>query len=158
MSDDKKLKQAQVAFKTLCEMLDSNGWRYNKDEKNLVINCSARGEDLPMELKIEIDVDRMLIVLLSPMPFLVSEERRIALAVATSVANYRLADGSFDYDMRSGRILFRMTSSFRDSLIGKDLFEYMLFVSCKTIDDFNDKFLTISKNNASTEEIIKFLS
>lgn len=157
MSDDKKLKQARAAFKTLCDMLDSNDWHYDKDEDELVIRCSARGDDLSMDLKIEVDADRMLVVLLSPMPFTVNEERRVALAVATSVVNYKLADGSFDYDITSGRIIFRLTSCYRDSLVGKDMFEYMLYVSCQTIDEYNDKFLTIAKNDMSNDDIIKFL-
>ncbi len=157
MSDEKKLKQARAAFKTLCDMLDSNDWHYDKDEEALVITCSARGEDLSMDLKIEIDVDRMLVILLSPMPFTVGEDKRVALAVATSVVNYKLVDGSFDYDITKGRIVFRMTSCYRDSLVGKDMFEYMLYVSCGTIDEYNDKFLTISKSNMNTDDIIKFL-
>lgn len=157
MSDEKTLKQARAAFKTLCDMLDDNDWNYEKDEDELVIRCSARGDDLSMDLKIEIDAERKLVILLSPMPFSVGEDKRVALAVATSIANYRLVDGSFDYDITSGRIIFRMTSSYRDSLIGKELFEYMLFVSCRTIDDYNDKFLTISKSNMETDEMIKFL-
>ena len=47
-------------------MLDDNDWNYEKDEDELVIRCSARGDDLSMDLKIEIDAERKLVILLSP--------------------------------------------------------------------------------------------
>ena len=91
------------------------------------------------------------------MPFAVPENRRTALAVAVSQANNGMVDGSFDFDYLSGRIVFRMTSSYRESLIGKQLFEYMLSCACFTIDEYNDKFLMVAKNEMSAEEILDYI-
>ena len=157
MADEKKVKKARAAFQALCEMLEEKDWHYEKDAENFLITCGAQGEDLPMEIRIQIDVKRQLIMLLSQMPFVIPEDRRTALAVAVSAANNGMVDGSFDYDYLGGGIIFRMTSSFRDSLIGKDVFEYMLFCSCFTIDRYNDKFLTVAKNDMSNEEILNFI-
>ncbi len=157
MADEKDLKQARAAFQALCEMLDEKNWHYEKDAENLVISCGAQGEDLPMRIRIEIDVERQLIMLLSQMPFTIPENRRTALAVAVSAANFGMVDGSFDYNYLNGNIVFRMTSSYRDSLVGKDVFEYMLFCSCFTIDRYNDKFLMVAKNDMSNEEILNFI-
>ena len=75
-----------------------------------------------------------------------------------SYANNSLVDGSFDYNYLTGHIVFRMTSSYRESLVGKELFEYMLYCSCFTVDEYNDKFLMIAKSDMSNEEIVKYLS
>ena len=123
MSEEKELKQAQTVYKALCEMLNERDWHYEKDEENLAIKCGAQGDDLPMEIIVEVDRKRQLVSLLSQMPFAVPENRRTALAVAVSQANNGMVDGSFDFDYLSGRIVFRMTSSYRESLIGKQLFE-----------------------------------
>lgn len=157
MADEKQLKQAQAAFQALCEMMEEKGWHYEKDAENLLISCGAQGEDLPMQIRIEVDVERQLIMLLSQLPFVIPEDKRTALAVAVSAANNGMIDGSFDYDCLSGDIIFRMTLSFRDSLIGKDAFEYMLLCSCFTIDRYNDKFLMVAKNDMSCEEILNFI-
>lgn len=157
MSDEKELKQAQTVYKALCDMLDERDWHYQKDEKELSIQCGAQGDDLPMEIRIEIDIQRKLVSLISPMPFAVPENRRSALAVAVSQANNGMIDGSFDYDYLSGRILFRMTSSYRESLIGKGLLEYMLSCACYTIDEYNDKFLMAAKKQMSVEEILDYI-
>ena len=157
MAEEKDLKQAQTVYKSLCNMLDERGWRYQKNEQELSIRCGAQGEDLPMEIIIEVDAERQLASLISPMPFEVPENRRAELAIAVTQANNGMVDGSFDYDFLSGRILFRMTSSFRQSLIGKAMFAYMLECSCYTIDEYNDKFLAVAKNNMSIHEIIDFI-
>lgn len=157
MSDEKELKQAKVVYATLCEMLDEHDWHYQKDEERLTISCGAQGDDLPMEIRIEVDVERNLITLLSQMPFAVAENRRTALAIAVSQANNGMVDGNFDYDYLNGRIIFRMTSSYLGSLIGKDLFNYMLMCSCVTIDEYNDKFLMVAKSEMSNNEILDFI-
>ena len=157
MAEEKDIKQARTVYAALCAMLDERDLHYEKDEENLSITCGAQGDDLPIEMHFNVDPERKLITLFSPMPFAISEERRAALAVAVSQANKGLVDGCFDYDFIEGRIFFRMTSSYRDSLIGKDLFAYMLFCSFQTIDDYNDKFLMVAKNKMSFDEIVEFI-
>lgn len=157
MAEEKELKQAQAAFDTLCGMLDEKDWKYEKDEENLVITSAAQGDDLPIDLRITVDPDRLLVILLSTIPFTIPEDRRTALAVAVSAANYGLVDGNFDYDYLNGRIVFRLTSCYRESLMGKEMFEYMLFIACSTVDNYNDKFLMVAKTDISYEEINKVI-
>ena len=157
MVDEIKLKQAKAVFKTLCEMLDEKGWNYQKDEDGFLIQCGAQGEDLPMDIRIEVDAERMLVILLSQMPYAIPENRRTELAVAVSAANYGMVDGSFDYNYLNGKIIFRLTSCYRDSLIGKEMLAYMLYCSCATIDNYNDKFLMVAKSDMSYEEILKVI-
>lgn len=157
MADEKDLKQAQTVFNGLCAMLDELGWHYDKHPQELSIKCRARGDDLPMDIHITVDRKRQLVTLLSAMPFAVPEDRRTALAVAISQANNGMVDGSFDFDYMSGVILFRMTSCYRESLIGKELFEYMLMCSCYTIDEYNDKLYDVTRNGMSIEEILEYI-
>lgn len=158
MADEKQLKQASTAFTTLCGTLDSLNWKYEKDEAQLSIESGAQGEDLPIDINIKVDVDRMLILLLSLLPFVTPDDKRLDMAVAVSAANNLLVDGSFDYDIKQGRMFFRMTSSFRESLVGKDLFTYMLLCSCKTIDDFNDKFMMLAKGLITLEQFFETIN
>ncbi len=158
MSQDKTVsksgKSSLAAFEALCRMLDENEWHYDKNEQDLCIDCGAQGDDLPMDIRIKIYPEFELISLISTMPFTVPENRRKELAVAVSRANDGIVDGSFDYNYKTGRLLFRMTSSFMGGLVGKELFAYMLFVSCKTIDEYNDKFFMLCKNNMTADEIV----
>lgn len=153
MADEKRAR-AQRVFRGLCDNLDARKWNYRKDEDRLRIECSAHGDDLPIDLSVRVDADRQLLMLLSTLPFNVPEDKRLDLAIAISHVNDRLVDGSFDYNISDGHILFRMTSSFIDSEIGSDLFTYLVGCSCQTIDAFNDKLMKLSLDLMSVEEFV----
>ena len=158
MDDEKGLLQAKKTFATMCEALDDFKWHYEKNEEDLSINCKAQGDDLPMDIRVQVDAERQLVLLLSLLPFVTPEERRVEMAVAVSNANNLIVDGSFDFDVMSGRMLFRMTNSFLESELGKDVFAYLILCSCKTIDDFNDKFLMLSRGMMSLDQFMKLHS
>ena len=76
------------------------------------------------------------------------------MALAISQINNNLADGSLDYDMRDGSILFRLTISYIDSIIGEEALFYQLLVSFQTIDEYNDKLFLVSNGSISIEDFL----
>ena len=158
MAEQRDLKQAQVAFATLCEMLNENGWKYDANPEKLAVSCGVRGDDLPIELVIDVNADRQLVTLMSKLPYAIPEDKRVDVAVAISAINYAMVDGSFDYNFLTGSIIFRMTTSFKGSLISKKVYEYMVLLSCKMVDDYNDKILMFSKDKLSLEDLLKVIN
>ena len=156
MADEKVLKAAKEAFATLCAMLDEKDWHYDRDDEKLLVECGANGDDLPIDIRIKVDADKQIVSLYSSLPFRVPEKERVLAAIALSAVNYNMVDGNFDYNIGNGAILFRLTSSFRESLVSKEMFEYMLLVSCLTVDRYNDKLLMLIKNVMSLEDFINF--
>ena len=138
-------ERASNIYNGICEVLDGKGWRYTKKEDQYVIILSVTGQDLEMDLIIKVDDDRELVSIVSPMSFAMSEDKLIEGAIATCAATYKLADGSFDYDIHTGKIYFRLTSTYRGCEIGEGLLEYMVDVSLSTIDRYNDKFMALNK-------------
>ena len=155
--DEKILKQAKTVFKNLCERLDELDWHYEKDEEEMKIDSMAQGEDLPIEVRIRVNAENQIVSVLSQMPYVIPVNRRAALAIAISQANNGMVDGNFEMDFASGKILFRLTASYRESLIGKGLFTYLLSCACYTVQEYNDKFLMVSKKDMSVEEILKYI-
>ena len=155
--DEKKLKRAQTVFTNLCERLDEIKWNFERNEEDLQIECTAQGDDLPISLRIAVDEEREIITLLSQLPYTTPEKRRAMMAVAVSKANNGMIDGNFDFDLMSGNIVFRLTSSYRESLIDKEVFTYLLSCACYTVDEYNDKFLFVAKNDMTVEEILKYI-
>lgn len=152
--DELKLQNAQAAYAILCESMDALEWSYSKKD-DLVIECGAKGEDLPMDLIIRCDVDLQLLQLFSHLPFAIEEDKRLDVAVAISVINNLLVDGCFDYDISNGDIFFRMTNSFMDTKPGFETIKYFIFCSCATIDSYNDKLLMMSKGILSLEQFLQ---
>lgn len=154
MAEEKKIALAKQVYKTLCDAIDRREWHYEKEEDKLIVHFAVNGDDIPMHFILIVDADRQLIRLMSPMPYKMSEAKRMEGAIATCVASYGMADGSFDYDLADGTIVFRMTTSFRESLIGEGLFQYMISCSCAMVDNYNDQFLAIDKGLMSITDFI----
>ena len=152
MADEKNVKSAYEVYQTLCTMLDDLNLKYSRDDESFAIQVGIQGEDFPVRMHIRVNPGKSLISVLSQLPFSVPEDKRIEMSVAVSMANYLLVDGSFDYNIGEGDILFRLTSSYLESLIGKELLQYMLMVSYKTIDNFNDKFFMLMKEKMTLDE------
>ena len=150
-----KHEQALAVFNGLCANLDAHEFPYQRHEDRLTIEGTARGNDFPMEINIEVDENRQLVILLSHQPLVVPEDKRLDMAVAASVVNNALIDGSFDFDLKSGHMFFRMTSCYIDSLVGDELFTYMIAVSLHTIDEYNDKFFMLAKGMMTLEQFLE---
>ena len=156
MVDEKALKHAQSVYETACRALDARDWKYTRHDEDLVISCGARGEDLPMDLLIVVNPRAQVVSVISPMPFKISEDKRVDGALAVCVANYGFVDGTFGYDIRDGEIRFRIVSSFRESILSEELINYMIVLAASTVDDYNDKFLAVSSGIMSIEQFIEW--
>lgn len=155
MADSNKAALAKTVYDNLCQTLDKRNWKYEKHDEDLIVTFTSRGNDLPMDFVMAIDEDKQMIRLFSRMPFVVPEDKRMELAIATCDATNRLADGSFDYDITTGKIAFRMTTTFIDSVISETVFDYLVIVSSNTVDEYNDKFFAIAKGFMSLEDFLK---
>lgn len=155
MAEKLDMRKAEEVYKTLIRMLDGIDWNYDRDDDKLLIKSGVKGDDFPVEFIVVVQPKQEVVQFLSTLPFKMPEDKRIDGAVATSVVNYRLVHGSFDYDMRDGRIIFRMTSSYRDSKISEELLEYTIMVSAATVDDYNDKLFMLSKGMITLDDFIK---
>ena len=157
MATAQELRQAKTVFATLCEMMDSKGWSYDAVEEELKVLTGASGEDLPIHIRIHVEPERQLVTFLSALTFPIEDGHTIDTALAVTAINYKLVDGSFDYNPLSDSLFFRLTTSYRDSLLGHDLFEYMLYIVCRTVDDYNDKLEKIANGSMQLTELVELL-
>ncbi len=155
MSEEKNMKAAQNVYETICQMFDDMDFKYERHDEDLVISCTVRGDDFPMEILFLVYADREIVQLLSPMPYHINEDKRVDAAIAVAVANYGLINGAFDYDMSDGEIRFRATQAFMDSILGKEVFRYMLAAASNSIDKYNDRFFMLNKGMMTVEQFIE---
>ncbi len=155
MATENELALAKTVYNDLCSLLDRKDWKYQKHEDDLVVTFGVNGEDISMDFVLAVDAERQILRVFSQLPFAVPEDKRMDLAIATCVASFGLVDGSFDYDIASGGIVFRMTASFRESRIGDGLFGYLIDCSCAMVDAFNDKFFALCKGVMTINEFIE---
>ncbi len=155
MPTEKEMKQAEVAYKNLCKMLDNRGWSYSKHNDDHAITCSATGDDLPIDITIDIHEENSLIIfksLVARMP----EEKLAEGALAVNVLNSSIINGVFEIDFGNGNIYFRLVTSFRDSLISQEVYDYVLACSCVTVDKFNDKLPKLANGEMTLGELYNY--
>lgn len=155
MANEQDLKLAKTIYNQICDVMDARGWKYNKHEENNVVHFTVVGEDIPMEFIAFVDVERQIVSLMSQLPFKFAADKRLEGAIVTSSANYAIADGCFQYDITDGEIGFKITSSYRNSLISNETIDYMIGCSSSVVDEFNDKFLMVSKGVMSVEDFLR---
>jgi len=155
MADNIDMQKAKEVFRTLVRMLDTRDWKYEKHEDKLLIKSGITGDDLPINFIVIVNPKNEVVQFYSSLDFKVPEDKRVDAAIAVCVANYGLVDGSFDYDISDGEIRYRLTSSYRDSILGEDLYEYMIMVAAATVDQYNDKFFMLSKGAMTIQEFIE---
>ena len=158
MAEEMNMRKAVEVYNTLIHMLDTRDWKYEKHEDQLLIKSGIRGDDLPIEFIVLVKPRNQVVQFYSSLPFKMPEDKRVEGALAVCIANYGLVDGSFDYDISDGEIRYRLTSSYRQSQLGEDLFEYMIMVAAATVDKYNDQFFMLSKGMMTIEQFMEFES
>lgn len=158
MANEKIEQRAIEVYESLCGMLDKMEFKYDKEGKDsdgdYVIRFSMAGDDLPMSFVMYMDVDRQLIRVLSLIPYAFPENKRVDGAIVTCRANYKMVDGNFDYNFGTGKITFRLTSSYRESIIDEELLLHMIQLSVAMVEEFNDKFMAVGMGMMSVEEFL----
>ncbi len=154
MSDEMKMERAKKVYNTLCTAIDKRDWTYDREDEDLIVRFNVSGEDIPMSFILIVDADRQLVRLLSPIPFNMGEDKRMEGAIATCVASYGFINGSFDYDLEDGSIVFRLTQSFRGSDVSEEVLQYMISLSCSVVDNYNDRFMALNKGLLSITDFI----
>lgn len=156
MANFPEQQEAEKAYETFCEMLDEMEWSYDRDDENLTIKTGANGDDLPLDIKVTFNVKLQICTIFSSLPFKSPDEDTVVTAVAICATNYNMVDGSFDFDLANGNIAFRITTPFRNSVIDKEAYKYLLMICCTTVDKYNDKLLALTKHHISLDEYIDF--
>ena len=152
--NEKNIPSPEAVYQIICSALDGEDLHYSKKEKDMAVVLQLRGEAGPVNFLIEVDAQRQLICLISPIGFKMSEEKRMDGALATLAANYGMIDGCFDYDLSDGSISFRMAAAYANSLIGEELILYMIACSEAMIEKYMPEFLAINKGMLKIQDFI----
>ena len=145
-------KDSVIMYKKLSETLDGLGFKYESDDMRLkattTVNCGGQ----PLTMSVQIDDNKKLVFCHAELNIEVTEELRKSFVQGVCMVNMRLKDGSFDMSPKSGKCVFRMTSNFRDSIVGRELLEYVILVASKIIDVYIGKLLMLADGKMTLEE------
>lgn len=145
MADEKDLEMGKKIYGELCQALDNHDWNYDRHDEDLTITMGMRGDDLPIEMIIRVNAPAQVVSVFSVVPVTIPEDKRVDVAMAVCIANNNLVNGGFDLDLEKGRLVWRLCTTYRGSLLGSEAYQYMVIVSASTVDKYNDRFLMLAK-------------
>lgn len=158
MADQAKMETARATYELLCSTLERAKVKITRNDEALRVDYTYKGDDLLMPFTFVVDADRCFVRLLSPMSPRVKEDKRLDMAVALSLLNYRLAFGCFDLDMNDGELRFRMVNSYRDTPLSEEVFAMMLQTGYAIVEKYNDKLFSLAAGILSLEQFVSALS
>lgn len=158
MADQMKSDAARAVYETLCGTLERAKVIFTRNDEALRVDYTYKGDDLLMPFMFIVDPDREFVSLISPMSPRVKEEKRLDMAVALSLLNYRLAFGCFDLDMNDGELRFRMVNGYRDTPLSEEVFAMMLQTGHAIVEKYNDKLYTLAAGIISLEQFVTAVS
>lgn len=145
MSEEKKNVLAGQTYQTAIRALEKRNWRFNRIDEKMALYFKVNGDDIPLDIILTVDAGRQVVRLSSPLPFKMSEQKRVEGAVAACAASYGMVDGCFEYDLSDGMLVYKVTTSFVDSIIGEGAINYLIDCACALADHYNDLFLALDK-------------
>lgn len=155
MADNKLIARADEVYDILISELDSKKWNYKEDRKNRSVSFNVNGDLLPVAYNIIIDAERQLIKLRSVLPFDVKDDEAYALIFAVCRTNCCLTDGRFKLILENRTVLFDMTCSYIDSLIGEEVFDFLIFYTFIVVNKYNSRLRDLNEGTIDIQKYIE---
>ncbi len=128
-------------------------FKQEENEDAYCVRFIVEGDDIPMKFVMEVDIEHQLLRVLSPQSVTFKPEQLPMAAQAVCAINYYLIDGHFDLDLSDGTVIFCLCTSFAESLVSDQVFDYLLSLSVTVVEEYNDKLFLLSKGILSLEEL-----
>lgn len=139
MADKNEMISANRVYGSLLNIVRKNKYDFDDDEEIMTVNFDVKREASFIPFTITIDAERQLIRLYSPLDVQIDENNRFEACVNICKCSCELDMGSFDYDLYSGSIEFRMATSFNGSLISDNQIENMISYTCGVVKKYTDR-------------------
>lgn len=150
-----RAKHAENIYQALIAICEERKWHYTRHDEQKTLEFMITGNDLVMLFFITVDEERQLVRVASPMMFKPNRNNSLNLCLATTVINYILQDGNFEYDPKNNKLHFRMTASILHGNFGKGLFSYLIDCAYSTVDMYNEKLFAVSLGYLGIDDILK---
>lgn len=157
MTEEEKLQQAKQVYAALCSLFAENGYKYRKEDSQMQIGSTVEGKNGKYSFYFQVSPQNAQVHLILFMPFKVSQEKTDEYSLVITVLNSFLAAGCFALDAQRDLAFFRMTNSFYDSTIDREVFMQMLLNSGGIVDMLADKLGAFVAGKLDMEQLLSVL-
>ncbi len=124
-------------YMLLCRTLERNDISFRRSDRGLNVRCSISGQGRELVFLFVIDPEKMLVSLYSPVLDIDRGKKPGDIALQICMINNSLSNGSFCIDRDCSSIYFKMTTSFYETNLSGEIFEYMLSQAADTVEEYH---------------------
>lgn len=156
MLDNNKMENAKSIYKLIVDYLDKKNIKCKKHEDKLTVEFSLDFEGTPLcGYSIFVNVEKEYIGALALFNIERERENINDIYVGLAKLNLMLAHGCFCYDIEGDSVVYKMETSFTDSIIAEDVIDYLYsIIMIATIDNYYN-FLLFITGRLTLDEFIK---
>ena len=149
------INKAHEVFAMLKAAMDHDDWKYEANDEECVLLSGCTGEDFPITFFFKVDPQRECLTFRSSPFAKFDDEHFMDGALATCVANHGLVFGHFDYDASDNSVRYTMANSIVGTEFEEAFFIDMLQTAVRTVDNYNDRFIMLSKGMIDIKQFLK---
>lgn len=115
-------------------------------EEKYLIEGDVTADPFTVHLKVTVYSENGLLTIFSVLPYDVPVNKALEFSKMVCLTNYNdFYAGNFDYHPDRGKIVFRMTIPYRNSLISEALVDECLNYTINTVSKYNTKFFEATR-------------
>lgn len=150
------MSTTEQVYQTAIKAFDELKWHYNRDDENQVITCNVKGDDLTIKIFFRVMTNQNTMYVLSEMPFSIKEDKRMEMCVATTIANNTMLNGSFELNIETGYLGFKVLCPFDGMTPTTEVCKHLIGLTCNMTDIYNDKFLAVANGGMTLNQFKEF--
>ena len=157
MATERQTALARENYAVLCKTLDAEGIKYQKDEAKYTIQTGIKGKNTDILVSVTLNPDFSIISVFCPVNVDVPENYRGQFAIAVSRLNFTMLEGGYDFDPKSGAVMYRISSCYEESVLSEEALRYLLFTALQASDEYHVALQTVVERAMTPDQIVNFI-
>jgi hypothetical protein len=148
-------KNADLAFRTLGEWLEQDGWHPDRIEGLHAYRTGFAGEHARVVCIAEIRMQLQQFLFYALVPNKVPEDRRVPVSEALTRANWGLRIGNFELDFGDGEVRYKSSVDFEGELLTPSLIRNAIYPAVETLDHYLPAIMAVAYGGKDPAEAIE---
>lgn len=134
------MNNARATFDIVCGYLREIGYNFTSREEDGVVDMSVMGRTSLFNVRVRVGHHPLAVLVLVRDPIIPAEERRGQVAEVVARVNFGMLVGSFDFDMSTGTLGFRVGLPLADSTLTQEQFRATFESALSMADRYHRAF------------------
>jgi hypothetical protein len=137
-------KNAELAFQTLGEWLEADGWHPDLLQGISAYRTGFAGDNARVVCIAEVRLQLQQFLFYVLVPNKVPEGRRVEVAEAITRANWGLRIGNFELDFNDGELRYKSSLDFEGELLTHALIRNVVYPAVETLDHYLPALMAVA--------------